>query len=204
MTAANTVSLWYHNSGRLQNANGPWGQNTYYLDGVGNRTHEINVVGATTTTDVYNYPATSNRLSTVVRNGTTTTRTFGYDGAGNILTDNRSGTTTTYTYNKRNRLETATSGALVWGYTYNGREQLVRRNLNVGGTNLTHFVHDLFGNVIAETNGIAAGTNREYIWLPEAEISPTFGSRAQVDRPLGGGRTASVERRRCGWCMSII
>ena len=131
-----------------------------------------------------NYPGASSRLNDVVRNGTTTTRAFTYDGAGNILTDNRAGTTTTYTYNNRNRLETATSGALVWGYTYNAREQLVRRNLNVGGTNLTHFVHDIFGNVIAETDGTAAGTVREYIWLPEAEIAPTYQSQAPVDRPL--------------------
>ena len=39
--------------------------------------------------------------------------------------------------------------------------------------------------VIAETNGSgAAGTLREYIWLPEAEIAPTMGSRTTVDRPL--------------------
>ena len=145
---------------------------------------------------MYGYPATNNRVSNVVRNGATTTRAFTYDGAGNTLTDNRSGTTTTYTYNKRNRLETATSGALGWGYTYNAREQLVRRNLDTGGSNLTHFVHDISGNVIAETNGTAAGTTSEYIWLPEAEIAPTYQSQAQVDRPLavvdgvGGGSPA--------------
>ena len=54
-------------------------------------------------------------------------RQMTYDGAGNLITDDRAGTTTTYTYNKRNRLapawarragrravEAATSGALVW------------------------------------------------------------------------------------------
>jgi hypothetical protein len=30
----------------------------------------------------------------------------------------------------------------------------------------------------------ATGTQREYIWLPEAEIASTYQSRAQVDRPL--------------------
>jgi hypothetical protein len=48
----------------------------------------------------------------------------------------------------------------------------------------THFVHDIFGNVIAETSGTAAGTKREYIWLPETEIAPTRESMSQVDRPL--------------------
>jgi RHS repeat-associated protein len=45
-------------------------------------------------------------------------------------------------------------------------------------------VHDLFGNVIAETSGTAAGTVREYIWLPETEIAPTREAMSQVDRPL--------------------
>jgi RHS repeat-associated protein len=54
------------------------------------------------------------------------------------------------------------------------------------GRILTHFIHDIFGNVIAETNGAGpAGTTRELIWLPETEIVPTMGSRAQIDRPLG-------------------
>jgi RHS repeat-associated protein len=60
----------------------------------------------------------------------------------------------------------------------------------------SHFIHDLAGNprnksegnVIAETAGGGAtgatGTVREYIWLPEGEITPTFRARAQVDRPL--------------------
>lgn len=39
--------------------------------------------------------------------------------------------------------------------------------------------------MIAETDGSgASGTVREYIWLPETEISPTMGSRTVVDRPL--------------------
>ena len=52
----------------------------------------------------------------------------------------------------------------------------------------THFIHDRFGNVIAETKGGGAtgatGTVREYVYLPETEIAPTFGSRTVVDRPL--------------------
>jgi YD repeat-containing protein len=135
--------------------------------------------------DVYAYPATSNRLLTVTR-GASTVRALSYDGNGNIVGDNRLGAATTYGTNARNRLTSATSGALVWAYGYNAREQLVSRSLVTGGPDLTHFVHDLFGNVIAETNGSGpAGTTREYIWLPETEIAPTSGSRAQIDRPLG-------------------
>ena len=49
-------------------------------------------------------------------------------------------------------------------------------------------MHDIFGNVIAETAGGGAtgatGTVREYIWLPETEIAPTASSHTTIDRPL--------------------
>ena len=99
---------------------------------------------------------------------------------GSTSTDNGSGSTTTYTYNKRNRLETATAGALVWGHAYNGREQLVRRNLNVGGVNLTHFVYDIFGNVLAET-----------VAPPPASTANTSGCR----KPRSSRRTRAARRK---------
>lgn len=67
------------------------------------------------------------------------------------------------------------------------------RTLTTGGTDVTHFIHDLNGNVIAETGGTGpASTVREYIWLPGAEIAPTlsvpaFGRTASsgaIDRPI--------------------
>jgi RHS repeat-associated protein len=185
VTPANLQSLGYSAPNRLTSATGPWGALAWSFDGVGNRTAETATPpGGSAATDVYAYPATSNRLMSVTR-GAQTVRALTYDNAGNILSDNRLGTPTAYTYNARNRLTSATSGALVWGYSYNAREQLVSRTLDSGG-DLTHFVHDIFGNVIAETNGTGpAGTTREYIWLPETEIAPTSGSRAQIDRPLG-------------------
>jgi RHS repeat-associated protein len=76
----------------------------------------------------------------------------------------------------------------VWGYTYNGLEQLAIRTLTTGGTDVTHFIHDIFGNAIAETGGGgptgATGTLREYIWLPEAGIAPTMSSSTEIARPL--------------------
>jgi RHS repeat-associated protein len=103
-----------------------------------------------------------------------------YDNAGNLLTD---GPGIAYTYNNRNRMASATIGAIVWNYTYNGKEQLaIRAKVSPAAT--THFIHDLWGNVLAETNGTATGTTREYIWLPEVEIAPADGARSQVDRPI--------------------
>jgi RHS repeat-associated protein len=68
---------------------------------------------------------------------------------------------------------------------YNGFEQLISRVITNSGTanGTTYFVHDLFGNVIAELT-TAGATVREYIYLPEAEIAPTRQARTQVDRPV--------------------
>ncbi len=67
---------------------------------------------------------------------------------------------------------------------------------NSGSANGTvQYVHDRMGNIIAEATS-AGATAREFIWLPEAEIAPTFQSRAQVDRPVAvveGVNTASPQ-----------
>jgi RHS repeat-associated protein len=70
-------------------------------------------------------------------------------------------------------------------YTYNGFEQLIGRVVSNSGTanGTTFFVHDMWGNVIAELNATGA-TVREYIYLPETEISPTRVAQAAVDRPV--------------------
>lgn len=83
VTAGNSQSLWYNKSNRLQNANGPWGQKTFYYDGTGNRTYEITTPPGSTlsATDTVGYPTASNRISNVV-SGTTTTRTFTHDPSG--------------------------------------------------------------------------------------------------------------------------
>ena len=54
-----------------------------------------------------------------------------------------------------------------------------------GATNddTIHYIHDRAGNIIAEATSLGA-TEREYIWLPEAEIAPIMYARAQVDRPV--------------------
>ena len=67
---------------------------------------------------------------------------------------------------------------------------------NSGSVNGTVvYVHDQFASVIAEATSLGS-TEREYIWLPEAEIAPTFSARAQVDRPVAvvdGVNTASPQ-----------
>lgn len=87
-------------------AAGPWGSKTYTYDGTGNRTSDSTTPpGGGTVVDSAGYPPSSNRIADVVT-GTTTTRTFTHDGAGNIVTDVRSGSSYTFGYNARGRLAT--------------------------------------------------------------------------------------------------
>ncbi len=190
VTSANNQTFGYSAANRLTSASGAYGAQSWTYDGVGNRLSENSTpVGGSLTARSYTYPATSNKLSATVI-AAATERAFTYDGAGNIATDTRTGTAYTYAYNKRNRLNTVTvAGSLKGTYTYNGLEQLaIRVSTNQTPAGTTHFIHDLMGNVIAETAGNGAtgatGTVREYIYLPEAEIAPTMGSRTVVDRPL--------------------
>jgi RHS repeat-associated protein len=138
--------------------------------------------------DAYAYPVGSNRIASITR-GASTIRQMVYDGAGNITTDTRAGSAYAYTYNRANRLKTTSfEGNLKGTYTYSGLEQLIIRVVTNSGTlnGTRHYIHDRFGNVIAETNGTAgvAGTLREYIWLPGAEIAPTMDARTVVDMPV--------------------
>ncbi|MEQ1718034.1 MAG: RHS repeat-associated core domain-containing protein, partial [Hyphomicrobium sp.] len=154
-------------------------------------------IGANAQTTIYGYEKNDN-LKTVTdpRSGV---YSYAYDSLNrliretdqenaqvNLTLDVRSGITYAYTYNNANRLKTVTSSANLLGtYTYNGFEQLIGRVITNSGTaNGTVFtVHDVFGNVLAELNATGA-TVREYIWLSEAEIAPTRGSRTTVDRPM--------------------
>jgi YD repeat-containing protein len=189
VSTANNQTFAYTAANRLQTANGAWGAKVFNFDGVGNRIEERSTPpGGGQTIDTYSYPSTSNRLVSITR-GATTVRTLGYDNAGNLISDSGAAGAKTYVYNNRNRLSSATIGAIQWTYVYNGLEQLTHRTrVGASPADVTHYVHDIFGNIIAETDGGGAtgatGTVREYIYLPEAEIAPTAGSRTTVDRPI--------------------
>jgi RHS repeat-associated protein len=137
---------------------------------VGNRTQEVKTLSGTTTTKVLAYPATSNRLSSETTNGTLS-RSFTYDGAGNLLTGLPAGATYSFTYDQRNRPHwLRLNGTVVGTYLFNGLEQLSSRiiaaPLSPAGT--THYIYDLDGHLIAEAFGTSASTAvlvREYIWL---------------------------------------
>ncbi|KSV75915.1 hypothetical protein N185_15835 [Sinorhizobium sp. GW3] len=167
-------SYWYTTNGFLQNAEGPWGQITYLIDGVGNITHKISAVGGVTTTDNLTYFANANRLTGVVTGGSTS-RQFVSDNAGNIISDTDvvAGVTKTFGFNHPGQLSTVQSGGVLRGsYLYDYLSRMVSRSLPSGAMTL-HYVYDLDGNIIAEYD--AAGTVlREYIWLQDRPVAAVY------------------------------
>jgi RHS repeat-associated protein len=171
VTPANSQSLWYTPTGRLQNASGPYGDLTFYMDAVGNRTHELKT-GAPT--KVLGYPAGNNRLVSETTGGTLT-RSFTYDGAGNMLTGLPAGSTYSLAYNKRNRPSTLRqNGTAIATYLFNAQEQLVSRSVTQPTASTTHYIYDTQGHLIAEATGTSASTaviTREYLWLDGMPIA---------------------------------
>jgi RHS repeat-associated protein len=176
---ANNIALFYNQANRLQNADGTWGQSVSYYDEVGNRTYDINQVGAVTTTRVQGYDLASNRLMNITENSATL-RTYTYDGGGNIITDVRPGESFAFTYNKRNRPISVTRNAVAYAsYGYNALEQLVTRSTSAAGgpVGTIHYIYDLDGHLIAEADAITGATTREYIWAAANDNTP-------IDLPL--------------------
>jgi RHS repeat-associated protein len=187
LNAANNNVLWYTPANRLQNANGPWGNTTNYYDLVGNRTYNINTVGAVTTERIQTYAANSNRLNSMTEN-TAAFRSYTYDNAGNTLTETRPGESFAYTYNKRNRLAAVTRNTLAYAaYTYNALEQLTSRNTAAVGApaGTVHYLYDQDGHLIAEANAATGATTRDYIWLASNDNDP-------IDLPLAIAETTTL------------
>src|SRR5438105_4124422 len=95
-------SLGYSSANQLTSATGPWRSLSWTYDG-GNRLTET--LGATVVTT--NYPSNSNKPNSITRSGVKT-RSWTYDGAGNVATDVQSVDAYVYSYNKANRLSSAT------------------------------------------------------------------------------------------------
>jgi RHS repeat-associated protein len=161
--------------------------------GVGNRASEALTSGSTTT-NTYNYPSTSNLLSSLTQSSTTV-RSFSYDGDGNVTADTRGSTTYNYAYNNRGRLAELTIGSTVTAaYTYDGLERLaIRTTSNMTPAGTTHYVYDLAGHLITEADS-SGNILTEYLWLDDmplalvanVDTSPTlyFVHADHLNRPL--------------------
>lgn len=164
-------TYWYTPNNFLQNAYGPWGSLTYWIDGAGNITHRIHDDGTSTKTQNFGIPWDSNRVANEQTDGVLT-REFTTDAAGNINSENDISKSRTkgYTYNHAGLLaEVKVNSSVEGSYVYDYLSRLTIRTLP-GGASSQHFVQDLHGNIIAEYS--ATGTlQREYIWLDERPLA---------------------------------
>jgi RHS repeat-associated protein len=199
ITASENQSFWLNVAGRLQNADGPWGQDVYQHDGVGNRTQVARTVAGVTTTRVFAYGATNNRLNSVL-NGAVTERTLTHDAAGNITGDNQgTGANFTHTINRAGRISASARGGVAQGaYAYDAFERLRVRTLtnqSVSTNNgTTHYVWDIFGNIIAEADGATGGSLRETVYLEGALPIAAIAASAASPKPIYQVHTDHLNR----------
>ncbi|MEP3843899.1 MAG: RHS repeat-associated core domain-containing protein [Paracoccaceae bacterium] len=167
----------------LAEAVGEYGEIDYTYDAVGNRATRALYQNASTVTDFYAYPLTSNQLDSISL-GAGGTRGFTYDAAGNVIYDNRNGQGYGYTYDAANRMESfSINGVVQEEYLYNAMgQQVVRRMTQAGKT--IHVIHDLDGNRLAEYEiDNATGTRtllQEYIWFNGVPVAIVDGQTDEI------------------------
>lgn len=178
VSAANSLKFAYGPAQRLVYAAGPWGSLAYRYTANGDRAQEVlTPPGGSALTTVLSYPASSNRLARTSI-GNLTTRSFAYDAAGNLITQDMGALRLGFAYNLRNRPVTVTrSGggpAQVSRYAFNALEQMVSRATSVPGgpSGTVHYLYGLDGSLLAEADAATGATLRDYVWLPLDDASP--------------------------------
>jgi len=144
-------SFGYDELGRLTGITTPSASWSIGYDANGNRTG-VTLNGAAST---YTTEATSNRLSSI----SNPARAFGYDAAGNTLSD--TGIAYTATYGLDNRLATLTRAGVTSSFNYDAGGQRVRK---VVGSSRPHYVYDQNGQLLGEYNSVG-GALQEFVWL---------------------------------------
>jgi RHS repeat-associated protein len=191
-----TTYISYANDGRLSYAAGPWGQETYTYDAVGNRTGDYLTVAGVTTTDNEITSGSNNHLTQTQDGSGSVLRNLSYRAGGDLYQDQHvGGTTYTYLYNARKRLvEVEVGGSAVGQYAYDAFERRVARQTFGTGAVVTEYVFDPDGHLLAEYDGSTGNVLKEYIWLgelPLAVVDSTSGTPAtyyihtgQIGEPL--------------------
>ncbi|MBK8972595.1 MAG: hypothetical protein IPM37_15165 [Hahellaceae bacterium] len=168
LSADKNQSFQYDSMDRLTDASGRYGELHYSYDHVGNRlTRETNRTGQQTA-ESYSYAAGTQRLTSITStvNGQASTRSLGYDAAGNRTQDNA----TALIYNQQNRLESVEmNGQQVAMYLHNALGQRVIKVATTPAANV-HFHYDRDGLLLAETNNTGQ-LIREYVYLNGAPIA---------------------------------
>ncbi|WP_158218958.1 RHS repeat domain-containing protein [Roseateles aquatilis] len=162
-------SFSYDELGRLTGVITPSASWTIGYDANGNRTG----VTLNGTARSYTTETTSNRLSQI----SNPTRSFGYDAAGNTLSDN--GSAYTATYRLDNRLGSLTQGAYTTTYRYDAGGQRVHKQHSAG---MRYFAYDLQGQLLGEY--YATGPSQEYVWLGDLPVAMLNGGTATAPEIL--------------------
>jgi RHS repeat-associated protein len=162
----------YTANNMLWTTEGPYGEDTFSYDGVGNITAHVNDLGGSITDNQAGYSSTANHMLSIEQNGNPV-RSFTYDANGNIATDTIVGTTTEYLYGHADRMYAVERGGVRLGeYYYNAFGQLVLRiTTNTMPSGWTVYFYDQAGHPIAEYDGITADLLREYVWLGDTPIA---------------------------------
>ncbi|HEV6966309.1 RHS repeat-associated core domain-containing protein [Roseateles sp.] len=144
----------YDGVDRLTKATRPGADQDFGLDAVGNRTsHTLAGVSFS-----YDIDPASNRLRGVSGGGTT--RSFSYDGAGNLIQDINGSTTQVLAYDAFDRLtQVSRNGTVVATYGYNAANQRLWKSTSAG---VTWYVYGSAGELLYE-RGPQGGT--AYVWL---------------------------------------
>jgi len=156
-------SFSYDEMGRLTGIVTPANSWTIGYDANGNRT-SVKLNAATRT---YTTASNSNRLTSIAN----PTRSFGYDAAGNTLSD--TGLAYTTTYRLDNRLGTLTKNSLTTTYQYDAGGRRVHKEHSAG---LRDFAYDQQGHLLGEYN--TAGVVQEFVWLGDTPVAVIVGSVA--------------------------
>ncbi|MFT3664282.1 RHS repeat-associated core domain-containing protein [Piscinibacter sp.] len=155
--AALDQSFSYDELGRLSGittASASW---SIGYDANGNRTG-LTLNG---TTSAYTTASTSNRLTST----TNPARSFGYDNAGNTVSD-----TYTATYNLAGRMATLLKAGTTSTYSVDGFGRRVRKFDNTGPASTVLFVYDQQGQLLGEYNSNGTAI-REYVWLGNTPVA---------------------------------
>lgn len=144
---------------RLTTVNRSTDPQSFQYDLAGNRS---GTTGQIRDNNGYNYTIAngSNRLTAIGVPGTNIWRNYGYDGAGNVVTDNRNDGNRTYGYDNFDRMKSVSLNGVQMG-DYR-TDALGRRVLKIANGVYTYFVYAPTGELLTEING-SVTTN--YVWL---------------------------------------